>query len=118
MTTLGIGVNSAIFSIVNEMLFRPLPVRVPEQIVTLSTVDDHVQGVALVTRGKDLFAATHLHRLLQSLLKLDVPRYHHHPMLTNEAGQRLAKRDGGLAIQALRCSGKSPADVRRLAGFE
>ena len=82
------------------------------------TVDDHVQGVALVTRGKDLFAATHLHRLLQSLLKLDVPRYHHHPMLTNEAGQRLSKREGGLTIQALRGSGKSPADVRRLAGFE
>lgn len=43
VTALGIGVNSAIFSIVNEMLFRPLPVRAPEQIVTLSTVDDHVQ---------------------------------------------------------------------------
>lgn len=43
VTTLGIGVNPAIFSIVNEMLFRPLPVRAPEQIVTLSTVDDHVQ---------------------------------------------------------------------------
>ncbi len=82
------------------------------------TLDDHLQRVTLVTRGEDLFAATHLHRLLQALLGLDVPRYHHHPMLANEAGQRLAKRHGGLTIQALRDAGKSPAEVRRMAGFE
>ena len=82
------------------------------------TLDDHLQGVTLVTRGQDLFAATHLHRLLQALLGLDVPRYHHHLMLANEAGQRLAKRDGGLTIQSLRDAGKSPAEVRRMAGFE
>ena len=82
------------------------------------TVDDHLQGITLVTRGEDLFAATHLHRLLQALLGLGVPRYHHHPMLTNAAGQRLAKRDGGLTLQALRDAGKSPEDVRRMAGFD
>ena len=82
------------------------------------TLDDHLQGITLVTRGEELFAATHLHRLLQALLGLDVPRYLHHPMLTNEAGQRLAKRDGSLTIRALGDAGKSPTEVRRLAGFE
>jgi len=82
------------------------------------TVDDHLQGVTLVTRGEDLFAATHLHRLLQSLLKLDVPRYHHHTMLTNAAGQRLATRNGSQTLKALRDAGKSPEDARRMAGFD
>ena len=82
------------------------------------TLDDHLQGVTLVTRGEDLFTATHLHRLLQSLLGLDVPGYHHHPMLTNAAGQRLAKRDGSLTLRALRDAGKASAEVRRMAGFD
>ncbi|MDP6572645.1 MAG: tRNA glutamyl-Q(34) synthetase GluQRS [Rhodospirillales bacterium] len=82
------------------------------------TLDDHLQGITLVTRGEDLFAATHLHRLLQALLGLDVPLYHHHPMLADEAGRRLAKRHRSLTIQALRDAGKSPAEVRQMAGFE
>jgi glutamyl-Q tRNA(Asp) synthetase len=80
-------------------------------------VDDHLQGVTLVTRGRDLFHATHLHRLLQALLGLNEPAYRHHALLMNEQGKRLSKRDGALALRALRGAGLSPAEVRRRAGF-
>jgi glutamyl-Q tRNA(Asp) synthetase len=82
------------------------------------TVDDALQEVTLVTRGKDLFHATHLHRLLQALLGLPVPDYHHHGLLTNDRGERLAKRDKAVSLRALRESGKTPAEVRAMAGFE
>jgi glutamyl-Q tRNA(Asp) synthetase len=75
------------------------------------TVDDALQGVTLVTRGADLFAATHIHRLLQALLDLPTPRYRHHPLLTDKRGRRLAKRDGAPAIRAMRAAGMSPAEV-------
>ncbi len=81
------------------------------------TVDDAVQGITLVTRGEDLFAATHVHRLLQALLGLPVPAYHHHRLLTDEAGRRFAKRDRALTLRALREAGRTPAEVRALAGF-
>lgn len=81
------------------------------------TVDDALQGVSLVTRGEDLFAATHLHRLLQALLDLPTPDYHHHGLLTNATGERLAKRDRALTLRALREAGKSATEVRALAGF-
>ncbi len=79
------------------------------------TVDDHIQGVSLVSRGRDLFATTHVHRLLQGLLGLETPDYHHHRLLEDPAGGRLAKRDQALTIRALRQAGKSPAEVRALA---
>ncbi len=82
------------------------------------TLDDALQGVTLVTRGEDLFHATHVHRLLQSLLDLPVPDWQHHGLLTDERGQRLAKRHDALAIRALRAAGKSPAEVRAMAGFQ
>jgi glutamyl-Q tRNA(Asp) synthetase len=75
------------------------------------TVDDALQGVSLVTRGADLFAATHVHRLLQALLGLPAPRYRHHPLLTDDAGRRLAKRDRALTIRAMREAGQSPAEI-------
>jgi glutamyl-Q tRNA(Asp) synthetase len=81
------------------------------------TIDDALQGVSLVTRGEDLFAATHVHRLLQALLGLAVPRYRHHALITDASGQRLAKRDRAQTLRALRDSGRSPAEVRTLAGF-
>ncbi len=81
------------------------------------TVDDALQGVSLVTRGADLFAATHVHRLLQALLDLPVPRYRHHPLLVDAAGRRYAKRDRGLTLEALRAAGRTPAEVRAMAGF-
>lgn len=81
------------------------------------TLDDAAQGVSLVTRGADLFEATHVHRLLQALLGLPVPAWHHHGLLANERGQRLAKRNDALSLRALREAGKSPAEVRALAGY-
>lgn len=78
------------------------------------TVDDHLQGITLVTRGEDLFAATHVHRLLQALLGYTAPEYHHHRLLANAEGVRLSKRDGALALRALREQGKTPEDVRAI----
>jgi glutamyl-Q tRNA(Asp) synthetase len=75
------------------------------------TVDDALQGVTLVTRGVDLFAATHIHRLLQALLDLPTPDYLHHPLLTDAQGRRLAKRDNAPAIRAMREAGICPADI-------
>ncbi|HVC56199.1 MAG TPA: tRNA glutamyl-Q(34) synthetase GluQRS, partial [Stellaceae bacterium] len=69
------------------------------------TLDDALQGVSLVTRGADLFAATHIHRLLQALLGLPTPRYRHHALLTDDGGRRLAKRDGALTVRAMRQAG-------------
>ncbi|MAF96425.1 MAG: tRNA glutamyl-Q(34) synthetase GluQRS [Rhodospirillaceae bacterium] len=81
------------------------------------SVDDHLQGVTLVTRGEDLFAATHVHRLLQALLRLDTPSYHHHKLLTADGGERFAKRDKSETIRALREAGKTSAEVREMAGM-
>ncbi len=79
------------------------------------TVDDALQDVTLVTRGVDLFAATHIHRLLQALLDLPTPRYRHHPLLTDAAGKRFAKRDKALTLRALREAGHEPEEVRAMA---
>ncbi|HEY0622566.1 tRNA glutamyl-Q(34) synthetase GluQRS [Sphingomonas sp.] len=70
------------------------------------TIDDAAQGVTDIVRGEDLFAATHVHRLLQHLLGLPVPRYHHHPLLLGPDGQRLAKRHNASTLAALREAGE------------
>lgn len=75
------------------------------------TVDDALQGVTLVTRGVDLFAATHVHRVLQALLDLPTPAYRHHPLLTDAAGRRLAKRDRALTVRAMREAGMTAAQI-------
>jgi glutamyl-Q tRNA(Asp) synthetase len=80
------------------------------------THDDAVQGVTLVTRGAELRKATDVHRLLQALMAWPVPRYAHHALLTNRAGEKLSKRDGGLTLQALRAEGVTPAEAFRRAG--
>jgi glutamyl-Q tRNA(Asp) synthetase len=82
------------------------------------TLDDHLQGVTTVTRGTDLFHATHVHRLLQALLGLDVPRWHHHRLLRDANGERLAKRAGAPTLQLLRARGTDPVALRRELGFE
>ncbi len=74
-------------------------------------LDDDRQGVTLVTRGDDLFSATPVQRLLQAVLGLRVPRYHHHLLLRDEAGRRLAKRDAARSLAALRAAGESAAAV-------
>ena len=71
------------------------------------TVDDAAQGITLVTRGNDLFGSTHVHRLLQALLGLDTPEWHHTPMLSDASGRRLAKRDNPLTLSELRRQGVS-----------
>jgi glutamyl-Q tRNA(Asp) synthetase len=75
------------------------------------TVDDHLQGVTVVTRGEDLLASTHAHGLLQKLLGYAAPQYAHHRLLTDSTGRRFAKRDRDLTIRALRESGRTPAEV-------
>ena len=75
------------------------------------TVDDAAQGVTDIVRGLDLFAATDVHRLLQALLDLPTPNYHHHRLLTGADGQRLAKRHGAPTIASLRESGADPASI-------
>lgn len=79
------------------------------------TVDDGLQQVTLVTRGKDLFRATDVHRLLQALLGYDTPDYHHHNLLTDGAGRRFAKRDKDVTLRALRASGKTASEAREMA---
>lgn len=76
------------------------------------TIDDAAQGVTDVVRGVDLRASTHVHRLLQALLGLPAPHYHHHPLLTDAAGRRLAKRHGAPTLADLRAKG---VDARELA---
>jgi glutamyl-Q tRNA(Asp) synthetase len=81
------------------------------------TVDDALQGVSLVTRGEDLFRVTDIHRLLQALLGYETPAYHHHKLLMNANGQRYAKRDKAVTLRALREAGRTPEEVRGIAGF-
>lgn len=74
-------------------------------------VDDAFQQVTLVTRGRDLEAATHPQSVLQYLLGITPPRYLHHALVCDETGRRLAKRDGDTAVRHLRARGWSPAQV-------
>ena len=71
-----------------------------------ATLDDAADGVTLVTRGRDLFAASHLHRLLQALLGLPVPAWHHHDLLVEPDGRKLAKRRGSASLADLRRAGE------------
>jgi glutamyl-Q tRNA(Asp) synthetase len=81
-------------------------------------VDDAWQGVTHVTRGRDLYAATGLHRLLQLLLGLPEPLYHHHRLIVDETGRKLAKSARDTSLRALREAGATPADIARLVGLE
>lgn len=80
-------------------------------------IDDAAQGVTEVTRGEDLFAATAIHVLLQRLLGLPTPAYHHHRLIRDDQGKRLAKRDDARALAKYRAEGATPQDIRRLLGF-
>jgi len=71
-----------------------------------ATIDDAADGVTVVTRGKDLFASTHVHRLLQALLGLPVPRWHHHGLLVESDGLKLAKRRGSASLADRRRAGE------------
>jgi len=80
-------------------------------------LDDAAQGITHVVRGQDLFEATRIHVVLQRLLGLPTPIYHHHRLIRDEAGKRLAKRDDARAIAKYREDGASPGDIRRLVGL-
>jgi glutamyl-Q tRNA(Asp) synthetase len=80
-------------------------------------VDDALQSIDLVTRGQDLRDATHIHRLLQGLLDLPTPLYHHHGLLLGPDGQRLAKRNQSQTLSSLRQQGYTPQQVKEMAGF-
>jgi glutamyl-Q tRNA(Asp) synthetase len=75
-------------------------------------VDDALQGIDLVTRGVDLFHATHVQRLLQALLGLRTPVYAHHRLVLDETGKKFSKRDHVMTLRALRAAGATPADIR------
>ena len=81
-------------------------------------VDDADQGVTRVTRGADLFSASHVHRLLYALFDRPAPVWDHHRLVTDDVGQRLAKRTDALSIRALREAGLPPAEVWRRAGVD
>jgi glutamyl-Q tRNA(Asp) synthetase len=80
-------------------------------------VDDADQGITHVTRGRDLFAATDVHRLLQVLLGLPAPVYAHHRLIVDESGRKLAKSARDTSLAELRAAGATPADIRRMIGL-
>ena len=80
-------------------------------------LDDAAQGITDVVRGEDLFEATKIHVVLQRLLGLPTPIYHHHRLIRDEQGKRLAKRDDARAIRRYREDGASPDDIRRMVGL-
>lgn len=80
-------------------------------------IDDAIQGVTDVVRGGDLFRATGVHRLLQELLGLPQPAYHHHHLIRDEAGGKLSKSTDATALRVLRANGMTPKDIRRLVGL-
>ncbi|SMX31111.1 tRNA glutamyl-Q(34) synthetase GluQRS [Octadecabacter ascidiaceicola] len=80
-------------------------------------LDDAAQGITHVVRGQDLFEATKIHVILQRVLKLPTPVYHHHSLIRDNAGKRLAKRDDARAISKFREEGATPEDIRAMVGF-
>lgn len=81
-------------------------------------VDDALQGVTHVVRGLDLYEATSVHRLLQRLLGLPAPTYHHHRLILDPDGRKLSKSARDTGLRQLREAGMTPGDIRRLVGFE
>ncbi|MBC7739205.1 MAG: tRNA glutamyl-Q(34) synthetase GluQRS [Candidatus Saccharibacteria bacterium] len=80
-------------------------------------LDDAAQGVTLVVRGEDLAEATRIHVILQRLLALPTPTYHHHRLIRDDHGKRLAKRDDARALSRYRAEGATPQDIRRMVGL-
>ena len=80
-------------------------------------LDDAAQGITHVARGQDLFEATKIHVILQKLLGLPTPTYHHHTLIRDDTGKRLAKRDDARAISKFRDDGATPVDIRAMVGL-
>jgi glutamyl-Q tRNA(Asp) synthetase len=82
------------------------------------TIDDAGQGVTDVVRGQDLFYATSVHRLLQALLDLPAPRYHHHRLILDDNGRKLSKSTQGTALRELRAQGVAATKIRNVIGLD
>jgi glutamyl-Q tRNA(Asp) synthetase len=80
-------------------------------------IDDHAQSITHVIRGRDLFDATKIHVILQRLLGLPTPIYHHHRLIRDDSGKRLAKRDDARAIAKYRAEGATPEAIRSMVGL-
>jgi glutamyl-Q tRNA(Asp) synthetase len=80
-------------------------------------IDDALQGVTDIVRGQDLFWSTGIHRLLQALLGLPEPAYHHHRLILDAGGRKLSKSTLATSLRELRAAGATPADVRRMVGL-
>jgi glutamyl-Q tRNA(Asp) synthetase len=80
-------------------------------------MDDALQGVREVVRGRDLFWSTSVHRLLQQLLGLPEPAYRHHRLVLDDTGRKLSKSTGATGLRELRARGATPAEIRRLVGL-
>jgi glutamyl-Q tRNA(Asp) synthetase len=80
-------------------------------------VDDAFQGITAVTRGNDLFAATHVQRLLQALLDLPEPAYAHHKLILDAQGRKFSKRDSAVTLRELRARGETPSQLRARLGL-
>jgi glutamyl-Q tRNA(Asp) synthetase len=80
-------------------------------------IDDAAQNVTHIVRGEDLWEATPIHRLLQVLLGLPTPVWHHHRLIRDETGRRLAKRDDARAIRVYREAGATASEIRRMTGL-
>lgn len=80
-------------------------------------IDDDTQAISHVVRGQDLFEATQIHVILQRLLGYSSPIYHHHRLIRDDAGQRLAKRDDARSLTTYRAAGHTPLDIRRMIGL-
>ncbi len=80
-------------------------------------VDDALQGVTDVVRGRDLFWSTAIYRLLQALLGLSEPTYHHHKLIVDAGGRKLSKATQATSLRELRAAGATAADIRRMVGL-
>ncbi|MGL4397109.1 MAG: tRNA glutamyl-Q(34) synthetase GluQRS [Hyphomicrobium sp.] len=91
---------------------------VPASYLLAVVVDDARQGITHVTRGRDLYAATDVQRLLQELLGLPEPLYAHHRLILDDDGRKLSKSRGSTSLSDLRAAGATPADIRRMVGLD
>ncbi len=81
-------------------------------------MDDALQGITHIIRGQDLFFATHIQRVLQVLLDLPEPTYHHHRLIADDTGERLAKRRNSQTLRDMRMQGITPTDIRQMLDLE
>ncbi|SMP23821.1 tRNA glutamyl-Q(34) synthetase GluQRS [Shimia sagamensis] len=112
--THALGLDTMVSTVGDVVLARPNMAASYHLSVVL---DDAATGVTDVIRGADLFDATAIHVVLQNLLGLPTPRYHHHKLIRDDNGKRLAKRDDARAIAKYRADGASPADIRAMVGL-